>query len=566
MRARVGAMLRDADGRLGVRARRGAAAKRTVVDFSSPNVAKEMHVGHLRSTIIGDSLANVLGFLGHDVVRLNHIGDWGTQFGMLIEHLDDEAPKALRDVWDASPDAGADAADDDAAAAAAAAAAVDIGDLVTFYKAAKARFDADDDFKTRARNAVVALQGGDARARRAWRALCALSRVEFEKIYARLQIDGLEERGESYYNARLAGVVADVDKAGLVEVSDGARCVFAADASADAPPMIVQKADGGFLYATTDLAAVQQRCAPRAPDGDAADADDARYGEGADRVLYVTDVGQSGHFSQVFDVARRAKLNGDGVELVHVPFGLVLGEDGKKFKTRSGETVRLKDLLDEAVARAGADMAARRDDDANPAAAHDAAAAREAGAGGAAESRAERAARVVGIAAVKYADLSMNRESNYRFSYGKMLSLNGNTAPYMLYAYARVRGIQRKAAANLDGGDAAAEDDDAAALARLAALDPDALALDDATEAALARKLVRLPEVLADVERTLYPHKLCEYIFDLSQAFNKFYEQCPVNNAPTDELRASRAALCAVTASVLQLSLRLLGIEVLERL
>jgi arginyl-tRNA synthetase len=360
------------DGRLAIPPTRQK--QKLVVDFSSPNIAKEMHVGHLRSTIIGDTLCNVLEFVGHDVVRLNHIGDWGTQFGMLVEHLRDEYPAAL------DPETSQN---------------VDLGDLVQLYKAAKKRFDVDDGFKQRARQGVVELQAGNPQALSAWEALCAASRKEYQKIYDTLNIKGLVERGESFYNPYLSTVIDLLEQQGLAVESDGALVVFLegyANRDGSPLPMIVRKSDGGFNYATTDLAAIRHRTLLSAEE----------TGEQADRVLYVTDAGQSQHFEMVFKAARLAGFVRDGVSLEHVPFGLVQGEDGKKFATRSGETVKLKDLLDEAVRIAGADLKAR-----NPDASEEFL------------QRVDRVSRIVGIGAVKYADLSMNRESNYRFSYDR---------------------------------------------------------------------------------------------------------------------------------------------------
>lgn len=350
--------------------------QKVIVDFSSPNIAKEMHVGHLRSTIIGDSIARVLEFLNHDVLRLNHVGDWGTQFGMLITYLREVYPEALT---------RADA--------------LDLGDLVAFYRKAKVRFDEDEDFKEASRKEVVKLQAGAEDSRRAWQILCEQSRREFRAIYDRLDID-LEERGESFYNPLLPKVVEDLEETGLLEENQGAKCVFLEgfqNKEGEALPLIVQKSDGGYNYATTDLAALRYRINK----------------DEADRIIYVTDAGQANHFSQVFQVAKRAGWIPDDVEVVHVPFGLVLGEDGKKLKTRSGETVRLRDLLDEAINRARKDLEMRLKEE------------------GRTESEAfiDNVARVVGISAVKYADLSQNRTSNYVFSFDKMLSLQGNTAP-----------------------------------------------------------------------------------------------------------------------------------------
>ena len=471
-----------------------------VVDFSSPNIAKEMHVGHLRSTIIGDSLARVLEFRGHPVLRLNHVGDWGTQFGMLITHLKQVAPAALN------------TAD-----------AVDLGDLVAFYRQAKQRFDDDEAFQTTSREEVVKLQGGDPVSLKAWGLLCDQSRREFQKIYDRLDIR-LSERGESFYNPYLESVVADLQDSGLLVVDDGARCVFLEGVSGkDGKPLpvIVQKSDGGFNYATTDLAAIRYRFGA-APDGD-----------GARRVVYVTDAGQANHFAGVFQVARRAGWVPEDARLEHVPFGLVQGEDGKKLKTRAGDTVRLRDLLDEAVERAEADLRRRLEEE------------------GRSEDEAfiQHVATTVGLAAVKYADLSQNRITNYQFSFDRMLALQGNTAPYLLYAVVRIAGIARK------GGDLEA--------GRGGASEP--LQFSEPQEWALVRELLKFDAVIAEVEEELLPNRLCTYLFELSQVFNRFYDQVPVLKAEPGALR-SRLALCRLTADTLKLGLGLLGIPTLERM
>ncbi|MFZ9463436.1 MAG: arginine--tRNA ligase, partial [Vulcanococcus sp.] len=498
--------VRLGDARLGVPSVAGEGAgggepAPVVVDFSSPNIAKEMHVGHLRSTIIGDSLARVLEFRGHPVLRLNHVGDWGTQFGMLITHLKQVAPEALN------------TAD-----------AVDLGDLVAFYRQAKARFDDDEAFQTTSREEVVKLQSGDPVSLKAWGLLCDQSRREFQKIYDRLDIR-LSERGESFYNPYLAGVVADLQACGLLVTDDGAGCVFLEGVSGKDGkplPLIVQKSDGGFNYATTDLAAIRYRFGA-APDGD-----------GARRVIYVTDAGQANHFAGVFQVARRAGWIPEGGRLEHVPFGLVQGEDGKKLKTRAGDTVRLKDLLDEAVERAEADLRRRLQE----------------------EERSEdeafirHVATTVGLAAVKYADLSQNRITNYQFSFDRMLALQGNTAPYLLYAVVRIAGIARK------GGEL-----DAAPSASSA----DALQFSEPQEWALVRELLKFDAVIAEVEEELLPNRLCTYLFELSQVFNRFYDQVPVLKAEADA-RSSRLALCRLTADTLKLGLGLLGIPTLERM
>ena len=489
------------DPRLGV-PQAGAAAP-VVVDFSSPNIAKEMHVGHLRSTIIGDCLARVLAFRGHGVLRLNHVGDWGTQFGMLITHLKQVAPQAL------------DMAD-----------AVDLGDLVAFYRQAKARFDDDEAFQAASRDEVVRLQSGDPVSLRAWGLLCDQSRREFQLIYDRLDIR-LSERGESFYNPYLADVVADLDGAGLLVTDDGARCVFLEGVSGKEGkplPVIVQKRDGGFNYATTDLAAIRYRLA--APPA----------GDGARRLIYVTDAGQAAHFAGVFQVARRAGWVPADAQLEHVPFGLVQGDDGKKLKTRSGDTVRLRDLLDEAVERAEADLRRRLAEEGR----HEE------------ETFIQHVSTTVGIAAVKYADLSTNRITNYQFSFDRMLALSGNTAPYLLYAVVRIAGIARK------GGDQAAEDGSAF-------MAGEGLVFSEPQEWALIRELLKLDAVIAEVEEELLPNRLCSYLFELSQVFNRFYDQVPVLKA-ADPTRSSRLALCRLTADTLKLGLGLLGIPTLERM
>ena len=494
--AEVQACLQDQ--RLGVPSVQGGSP--VVVDFSSPNIAKEMHVGHLRSTIIGDSLARVLEFRGHPVLRLNHVGDWGTQFGMLITHLKQVAPEAL------------DTAD-----------AVDLGDLVAFYREAKKRFDDDEAFQTTSREEVVKLQGGDPVSLKAWGLLCDQSRREFQKIYDRLDIR-LSERGESFYNPYLEGVVADLEATGLLVVDDGARCVFLEGVSGkDGKPLpvIVQKSDGGFNYATTDLAAIRYRFGA-APDGD-----------GARRVIYVTDAGQANHFAGVFQVARRAGWVPEDGRLEHVPFGLVQGEDGKKLKTRAGDTVRLRDLLDEAVERAEADLRRRLEEE------------------GRQEDEAfiQQVATTVGLAAVKYADLSQNRITNYQFSFDRMLALQGNTAPYLLYAVVRIAGIARKGG-DLEGSSVPIDQP---------------LSFHEPQEWALVRELLKFDAVIAEVEEELLPNRLCTYLFELSQVFNRFYDQVPVLKAD-QPARASRLALCRLTANTLKLGLGLLGIPTLERM
>ena len=482
------------DSRLGIA--EAKTPKRVVVDFSAPNIAKEMHVGHLRSTIIGDSIARVLEFQGHNVLRLNHVGDWGTQFGMLITHLRESESVNDYDL-------------------------LDLGELVEFYRESKKRFDDDEVFRERSRKAVVELQSGDEEAKIAWKFLCNKSRIEFEIIYTLLDIRFDEERGESFYNRFLSKVVEDLDETGLLVENQGAKCVFLdgfTNKEGEPLPLIVQKSDGGYNYATTDLAAVRYRIEH----------------DIGNRLIYVTDAGQANHFAQVFQVARRAGWIPESIEINHVPFGLVQGEDGKKLKTRSGETVKLKDLLDEAIVRAREDLENRL----------------------AVEERQEteefinNAASVVGISAVKYADLSQNRTSNYIFSYNRMLALQGNTAPYMLYAYARIQGISRKGEVDFE---------------QLGDVD---ILLQHETELTLAKHLLQLDDVINAVEQDLFPNRLCEYLFQLSQKFNQFYDRdrgVPVLNAE-EPLRTSRLVLCNLTARTLKLGLSLLGIQVLDRM
>ena len=469
---------------------------RVIVDFSSPNIAKEMHVGHLRSTIIGDSLSRVLEFCGYKVSRINHVGDWGTQFGMLITHLKEVVPEALHKQN-----------------------VVEISDLVNFYRQAKKRFDEDKSFQNKSRNEVVNLQAGDPDSLAAWKLLCNQSRKEFQKIYDRLDID-LTERGESFYNKYLVDIINDLKNKNLLITDQGAQCIFLdglVGKDGKPQPIIIQKSDGGFNYATTDLAAIRYRL-NKPPQGD-----------GACRLIYVTDAGQASHFFGVFQIAKLAQWIPRDCQVEHVPFGLVQGEDGKKLKTRSGETIRLVDLLDEAIQRAKEDLKDRLK----------------------IESRSEnesfinRVSTTVGIAAIKYADLSQNRVSNYQFSFDKMLSLQGNTAPYLLYALVRIAGISRK------GGDLNVSSQN--------------ILFNEPQEWTLIRKLLQLDCVIVEVEKELLPNRLCGYLFELSQVFNRFYDQIPILKA-SEPSKTSRLALCSITADTLKLGMNLLGIPTLERM
>ncbi|MAT83149.1 MAG: arginine--tRNA ligase [Gammaproteobacteria bacterium] len=457
-----------------------------VVDYSCPNLAKEMHVGHLRSTIIGDAMARVLEALGHTVIRQNHVGDWGTQFGMLLTFLDET---------------GADSEL--------------LSDLETFYREAKKRFDADVDFADRSRRAVVGLQRGDPEIRRRWQRFIDISLSHCQEIYDRLGTTLRPEHvmAESAYNDDLDAVIADLDAAGLLEESQGARCVFLDEfkgKDGETLPLIVQKSDGGYLYATTDLAAVRYR---------------ARRLE-ADRVMYFTDARQALHFRQVFAVAGRAGFARDGMSLEHHPFGAMLGTDGKPFKTRAGEVVKLIQLLDEAEERALAEVTRR-----NPELP---------------EAERREIARVIGIGAVKYADLSKNRTSDYVFDWDQMLSFDGNTAPYLLYAYSRIRSVFRRGEVDED------------------ALTGDVL-LAAPEEHTLAVTLLRLQETLESVAADGFPHLLCGYLYELAVQFMRFYEACPILTAEGD-VRASRLLLCRRTAETLKTGLNLLGIETVERM
>jgi arginyl-tRNA synthetase len=474
------------------------APETVVVDLSSPNVAKQMHVGHLRSTIIGDSLCRLLEFQGHHVIRQNHIGDWGTQFGMLIAFLLENDPTV---------GTGGD---------------IEIEDLEQFYRSAKARFDEDPAFADTARQAVVTLQTGDAQSVAVWQRIVDESRRHYQPVYDMLSVRLTQEneRGESFYNDLLAPVVKDLKDKGLARVSDGATCVFPKgfkNKEGDPMPFIVQKSDGGFLYATTDCAALRYRVSELK----------------ADRIVYVTDSRQKLHFDMLFATARAAGFAHEATTLSHVMFGTVLGEDGSPLKTRSGENVKLKDLLDEAVDRAKAVVEAK-----NPELA---------------EAQKLSIAQAVGVGAVKYADYSNNRTSDYIFSFDKMLAMEGNTAPYMQYAYARVQSIGRRAKDR--GIDVDAE---------LAAIDT--LALTEPGEVDLAKHLVRYGEAIDFATADYKPNLLTTYLYELAQKFSSYYSSCPVLSA-APEKRPTRLLLCDLTARTIKHGLgELLGIAVVEQM
>lgn len=459
--------------------------QRIVVDYCGVNAAKEMHVGHLRSTIIGDAVCNVLEALGHTVIRQNHVGDWGTQFGMLIAHLE------------SSPDATS----------------VGIRDLEGFYRAAKQRFDADPAFAEESRKRVVALQGGDPAARALWTRILDATRDHYEGVCQRLgvKLTRADERGESSYNDDLPDVVRELREKGLAKDSDGAVAVFID--GENKPPLIVEKTGGGYLYGTTDLAAVRYRAGP------------APAGLNADRVLYFVDQRQSQHFAQVFKTAAAAGWTGHA-SFEHAGFGTMMGADGRPFKTRSGDVVKLADLLDEAEERALA-VVREKNPDLSP-------------------DRQQAVAKAVGLGAVKYADLSKDRVSDYLFDWDRMLSLEGNTAAYLQYAFARVRGIFRKGGinpANLTG----------------------AVTLAEPSEVALGKHLIRFGEVLELVARELKPHHLCTYLYELAGRFSTFYAACEVLGAESG-IRESRLLVAEATARTLQRGLGLLGIDCPEEI
>ncbi|WP_083897985.1 arginine--tRNA ligase [Nocardia vinacea] len=469
--------------------------RRTVVDYSAPNIAKEMHVGHLRTTIIGDCIARVLTFLGAVVIRQNHLGDWGTQFGMLIQYLD-EHPGVRWRHDELSGDTSA------------------VSALDGLYKAARTEFDGDPAFAERARARVVALQSGDETTVRRWREIVAESERAFGEIYDRLGVllTADDYVGESFYNPMLADTIAELVDKGIAVESDGALVVFSEEV--DGPdgrpvPLMVRKRDGGYGYDTTDLATIRYRVQTLR----------------AERLLYVTDSRQALHFRLIFEAARRAGWSTDDIAAEHIPYGTVLGPDGRPFKTRVGGTVRLTDLMDDAVAKARAVVAERNPR--MPAADLDA------------------IAEPTGIGAVKYADLSTSRGKDYTFDLDRMVALNGNTSVYLQYAHARIRSILRKA------------QDHAVRIDPTSALEP--------AERALALELDAYGIVVSEVAATLEPHRLCGYLYRLARDFTAFYETCPVLTAP-GQIRKNRLALCDSTARTLAHGLGLLGIAAPERM
>jgi len=455
-------------------------AKKVVVDYSGPNMAKQMHVGHLRSTIIGDTLATLLEFLGEDVVRQNHIGDWGTQFGMLIAYLEEQNTDGNTQ---------------------------ELKDLEQFYKDAKVRFDESEDFADKAREYVVKIQGGDEHCLTLWQSFINASLGHCEEVYAKLNVNLNRDdvRAESFYNDQLPQVIETLKEKEISTTSNGAECVFL---EGDETPIIVQKGDGGFLYATTDLAALNFR--------------DKELN--ADRICYVVDARQAQHFKQVFTIAKQAGMVAEEVALEHIGFGTMMNKGGKPFKTRDGGTIKLVDLLDEAIVRA---KDAIKDRDVHTAEELDA------------------VAKSIGIGAVKYADLSISRESNYIFNLEKMISFEGNTSLYMQYAYARIQSILRKHNAEVTGD----------------------IMINDEIEHRLAVLLLKFEDTLTKAAIEATPHTITSYLYDVVTAFMKFYELNPILRDDIDEeTKMSRLQLATLTAAVIEKGLSILGIEVVDKI
>jgi len=454
--------------------------KKVVVDYSGPNMAKQMHVGHLRSTIIGDTLATLLEFLGDDVIRQNHIGDWGTQFGMLIAYLEEQGADGNK---------------------------TELQDLEQFYKDAKVRFDESEEFADKAREYVVKIQGGDEYCLTLWKSFISTSLGHCEEVYKMLNVNLTREdvRAESFYNDQLEQVITTLKAKGISTTSNGAECVFL---NGDETPIIVQKSDGGFLYATTDLAALNFR--------------DKELN--AERICYVVDARQGQHFKQVFSIAKQAEMVGENVALEHIGFGTMMNKNGKPFKTRDGGTIKLVDLLEEAISRA---KDAIKDRDVHSMEALDA------------------VAKSIGIGAVKYADLSISRESNYIFDLEKMISFEGNTSLYMQYAYARIQSILRKHNADIVGD----------------------IVLGDEVEHRLGLMLLKFEDTLTKTAIDATPHTLTSYLYDVVTLFMKFYELNPILKDGIDEkTKMSRLQLAKLTASVIEKGLNILGIEVVDKI
>ncbi|WP_105894358.1 arginine--tRNA ligase [Haemophilus influenzae] len=469
-----------------------ATNKQTVViDYSSPNVAKEMHVGHLRSTIIGDAVTRTLEFLGHNVIRANHVGDWGTQFGMLIAYLEKMQHEHASEM--------------------------ELQDLEAFYREAKKHYDEDEIFAEKARNYVVKLQSGDEYCRTMWKRLVDITMQQNQHNYNRLNVTLTEKdvMGESLYNPMLPSIVEDLKKQGLAVENDGALVVYLDEfKNKDGDPMgvIVQKKDGGFLYTTTDIAAAKYRYETLK----------------ANRTLVFSDTRQSQHMQQAWLITRKAGYVPDSFSLEHKNFGMMLGKDGKPFKTRTGGTVKLADLLDEAIERATVLINEKNTNLSND--------------------EKEAVIEAVGIGAVKYADLSKNRTTDYVFDWDNMLSFEGNTAPYMQYAYTRIRSIFNKTDIN--------------STALLAA----PLTIKDDKERTLAIKLLQFEEAVQTVGKEGTPHVLCAYLYELAGIFSSFYEHCPILNAEDESIKLSRLKLALLTEKTLKQGLTLLGIKTVEKM
>ena len=466
-----------------------APAEKVVVDYSGPNVAKELHAGHLRATVVGDAIVRVLEHLGYDVVRAAHLGDWGTQFGMLIEHALEVGDEATRRQFDA-------------------------GEFTAFYQAARARFDADPEFAERSRRRVVALQSGDEESLQVWRMLVGESMGYLRRLYDRLNITltDADMDPESFYNSMLPDVCAELEALGVARISDGALCAFPpgfTSREGTPLPLILRKSNGGYGYGTTDVAAIRYRIRDL----------------GAQRIIYVVGSDQIQHLAMVFATARQAGWLTGGISAEHAVIGLVTGADGQRLKTRTGEQVTLVSLVDEAVERAEKVIADRYDDTAER----------------------QQIAEAVGIGALKYADLSVARDSSYALDFDRMLALTGNTGPYLQYATARIRSIFRRAG-----------------------LDPEAatapIQVTEDAERALALQLLGFAAVVRQVADTTEPHRLCVYLFELASAFTTFYEKCPVLKADSGTVRNSRLALSGLTLRVLLTGLGLLGVPVPDRM
>ena len=488
----LGAQIAKAQSDARLQVEQVAKPQNVVIDYSGPNLAKEMHVGHLRSTIIGDSLARLLEFQGHNVIRQNHVGDWGTQFGMLIAELEEQLG----------------AKGDEAMA---------LKDLEVFYQQAKKHFDDDQAFANKARDYVVRLQSGDAQMLKLWEQFKTISLHHSTEIYQQLNVTlkDTDVRGESFYNNDLAPVVKELQDQGLAVESDGAQVVFLqelADKEGNPSPMIIQKQGGGFLYATTDLAALRYRVNTLK----------------ANRIMYFIDARQSLHMQQVFTLSRKAKFVDESVSLEHLAFGTMMGSDGKPFKTRTGGTVKLAELLTEAVERATALVSEKNSE--------------------LTSDEVAEIGRKVGIGSVKYADLCKTRTNDYVFSWESMLSFEGNTAPYLQYAYTRVQSIFRKAGVTPESL-------------------TNAIIIGTEQEKTLAIKLLQFSEVLDQVAREAMPHLLCTYLYEIASLYMTFYEACPIlKEGIAPELRDSRLRLCHLVAKTIEQGLELLGIEVMERM